>query len=97
MSPNEIAQFIEAVVGVLDLGPKLFKDLLGSIAEKLNQDVILVFKVQIDRSVSNASLFGDLGNRRLMKPLARKHGHGRFQYQVILIVFLMFSNFSASG
>ena len=61
MPTNEIAQFIQTIVRFFYLGPEPIKHLLGSVAEKLHQNVIFILEIKIDSTVSNPGLFGDLG------------------------------------
>ena len=72
----------------------MFKHLLGSVTEKLHQDVIFIFKIKIDSPVSHPGLFGDLGNGWLMKTLAGKYLYSRFQDQVIFIIFIILIDFA---
>jgi hypothetical protein len=49
------------------------KYLLGFIAEKLDQDIILVFEIEIDGAVGNARCLCNLGNGGLKKTLLGKY------------------------
>ena len=63
MPADEMAQFVQAGTRFLDLGPEAVKYLLGTVAEKLHQNVILVFEIKIDGAVRHAGFFRDLGDR----------------------------------
>jgi hypothetical protein len=54
--------------------------------EKLNQNIVFVFKIQVDGAVSHSGFFCDLRNGRLMKPLSRKNPNCSFKYLMIFII-----------
>jgi hypothetical protein len=53
----------------------------------LNQNIILIFEIQIDGAIGNSGFFGDLGNGRLMKTLSGKNLNSRFKDLIIFVVF----------
>ena len=93
MPPDEVSQFVQAVVGLIDGGAKSVKNLLGPVVEKLHQNIVFILEIEIDGAIGNAGLSGDLGNGRLVKPLTGKYLDGRFQDTMILIIFLFFIDF----
>ena len=62
MPADEIMQFIQAGIRFLNLGPEPVKYLLGPVAEKLHQNIILVFEIKIYGAVRHAGFFRNLGN-----------------------------------
>jgi hypothetical protein len=84
---NQIAQFADGRLGTIDLLAEALKNLLGLVAEELNQDIVLVFEIEIDRSVGDPRLTGDLGDRGLKITLPRENLDGSFQNAVVLVVF----------
>ncbi len=88
MPPDKVAQFIQAVVRLFDLSSEPFKHLLGPVAEKLHQNVIFIFKIEIDGTVGHTCYFCNLRNRRMEKALPGKYFNGRFKDQVIFVVFI---------
>ena len=62
MSPNKATQFVLAVIGLVDGRPKSIKNLLGSVVEKLYQDIVFIFEIKIDGTIRHTRLSGDLGN-----------------------------------
>ena len=63
MSPNQISKFINGVVGLIHLFPETAENLFGLMIEKLNQNIIFIFEIEIDGAVSHTGFFGDLSNR----------------------------------
>jgi hypothetical protein len=61
------------------------ENLLGFESEKLYEDVVLVFEIQINGTVGHPRLPGDLGDGGLIETLPGEHFHGRFQYAVVLV------------
>ena len=62
MSTNKIAKFINGIVGSVNFLSEASKNLSGFIAEKLNQNIIFVFEIKIDRAVSDPCFPGNLRN-----------------------------------
>jgi len=89
MPPDEIAQFIKAVVRLFHLSSEPVKHLLGSVAEKLHQNIIFIFEIKIDGTVGHPGLFSDLGNGRLVEALAGKYSDSRFQNEMIFVIFII--------
>jgi len=62
MQVDKIAKFIDSIVRFVNFFPEPGKYLLGFVAEKLNQDIILIFEIKIDRTISDIGFPGDLRN-----------------------------------
>ena len=82
---NQITQLVDGGVGFFDLFPEAAEDLFGFVLEKLNQDIVFVFKIEVNRSVGDAGLPGDLGYGRLMKPSFGKYFNGCFKDALVFI------------
>jgi hypothetical protein len=52
----------------------------------VDQDIIFILEIQVDGSVGNPRLFGNLGNCRLEKALLGKDLNCRFQNTIVFIV-----------
>jgi hypothetical protein len=89
---NQIAQFVKSGIGAIDLLTEALEYLLGLIAEKLDQDVVLVFEIEVDGSVGDTGFTGDLGNGRLEVTLPCEYLYGRFQNAVVLVIFFSISD-----
>ena len=87
MHPNEITKFVQARIGTIHLRPETIKYLLGFIIEKLDQNIVFIFEIQIDGAVGDPGYFGNLGNGRLMKSMSGKNLNSRFKNLVIFIIF----------
>jgi hypothetical protein len=87
MHPNEIAKFVQTRIGTIHLRPKTIKNLFGFIIEKLDQNIVFIFEIQIDGAVGDLCYFGNLGNGRLMKSMSGKNLNSGFKDLVILIIF----------
>ena len=87
MHPNEIAKFVQAGIGAIHLRPETIKYLLGFIIEKLNQNIVFIFEIQIDGAVGDAGFFANLSNSRLVKSMSGKNLYSRFKDLVIFIIF----------
>jgi len=57
---NQNFELINGAVGPIDIFAKALKNLLGLIVEKLNQNVVFVFKIEINRTVGDTGFFCDL-------------------------------------
>ena len=62
MAPNKAAQFIMAAIELVDGRPKSIKNLLGSVVEKLDQNIVFIFKIKINGTICHTGLSGNLGN-----------------------------------
>jgi hypothetical protein len=62
MTPNKATQFVMAAIGLVDGRPKPIKNLLGSVIEKLDQDIVFIFEIKIYGTIRHTGLSGDLGN-----------------------------------
>jgi hypothetical protein len=79
MSIYQIPQFPDGGVGLFDLLPETVEDLFGFVLKKLNQNVILVFEIEVYRPVGNSGFPCDLGNGRQMKSFFGKDFDGGFK------------------
>jgi hypothetical protein len=79
MAPNKAAQFVMAAIGLVDGRPKPIKNLLGSVVEKLDKDIVFIFEIKIYGTIRHTGLPGYLGNGGLVKTLAGKHFYSGFQ------------------
>lgn len=91
--PDKVAQFVQTVVSLIDGSAESIKNLLGPVVEKLHQNIVFVFEIKINGAVCHAGLSSDLSNRRLVKALAGKDFYGRFQDEMIFIVFFFSVDF----
>jgi len=55
-----MSKLFNGAIGAIDIISESFKYLFCFVAEKLDKDVIFVFEIKIDCSISNLRLFGDL-------------------------------------
>jgi hypothetical protein len=65
--------------------PEQIEYLFGLVRKKLNQDVILVFKVEINRSIGHTRFSGNLGYGGLIESLLSKNLDCRFEDAVIFV------------
>jgi hypothetical protein len=94
MPPNKIAQLIQTAFHLVDFHPKPFKYLFGFVVKKIDQNVVFIFEIQVNRAIGHAGFLGDLGDGGLVKPLPGKNLHRRFQDQVVLVIFMLFIDFN---
>ena len=62
MTSNKIAQLIQTAFRLVNFRPKPFKDLFGFVMKKIYQDVVFIFKIQVNCTISHTGFLGDLGN-----------------------------------
>ena len=91
MQADKIAKFVNSIVRFVDFFPEPGKYLLGLVTEKLYQDIILIFEIKIDRTISDTGFPGDLRNGWLEKTLFRKYFDCRFKDPMIFVVYFLFS------
>jgi hypothetical protein len=60
MPVDKISEFVDRVVRFVNFFLKPCKNLLGLISEKLDKDIILIFEIKIDCTVSHTRFPGDL-------------------------------------
>jgi len=60
--PDKVPQFILAVVCLVDGGPEVIENLFGSVIKKMNQDIVLIFKIKVDGTIGHPGLPGNLRN-----------------------------------
>jgi hypothetical protein len=65
---------------------KPVKHLLGFKLKKLNQDIILIFKIKINSAVGNPCFICDLSDSGFIKTLLGKNFDGSFKNAVVFIV-----------
>jgi hypothetical protein len=70
---NQNSEFVNGTVGPIDILAKALKNLLGLVIEKLNQNVVFVFEIEINRTVGDTGFFSNLRNGRLKIPLAGEY------------------------
>jgi hypothetical protein len=85
---DEVSQLLDGAAPAIDFFSETLENLLGLVFEKLNQDIVLVFEVQIDGPIGHTSFSGDLGNGRLMISVTGKHLDSCFENPVVFIVFI---------
>jgi len=88
VSTDQVSKFVNGVIGPVDLLPEATEDLLGLIVEKLYQNIVLIFKIEVDRSIGDTGFSGDLCNGRLKEPLLGEYLYGCVQYSPIFVVCL---------
>jgi hypothetical protein len=65
---------------------KPVKHLLGFKLKKLNQDIILIFKIKIDSAVGNPGLICDLSDSGFIKTLLGKNLDSSLENTVVFIL-----------
>jgi len=85
---NQVPEFIYSSICSVHFLSEAGENLSGFITEKLNQDIVLVFEVQIDGPIGHTGFSGDFGNGRLMISVPGKYLDGRFEDAVVFIVFI---------
>jgi hypothetical protein len=84
---DKIPKFIQAVLSPIDLLTEGFKNLFGPKTEKLNQDVVFIFEIQVDSAVGDPGFFCNLGNGRLVKSLSGKNLNRCLKNLMIFMIF----------
>ena len=84
---HEVPQLLEGATPAIDFFSEALENLLGFVFEKLDQDIVLVLKVQIYGPIGHTSFSGDFSNGRLMVSVPGKHLDGRFENAMVFIVF----------
>jgi hypothetical protein len=87
MPADKIPQFIQTGFCSCHFRAERIKHLFGFIVEKLDQDIVFVFKIQIDGTVSHSGLFGNLGNGGLMKSQSGKYFNRRLENLMVFMIF----------
>jgi len=85
---DKVSQLLDGTAPAIDFFSEALENLLGFVLEKLNQDIVLVFEVQIDGPIGHTGFSGDFGNGRLMISVPGKYLDGRFEDAVVFIVFI---------
>ena len=60
VAPHQTEEFFDGFVGTVENLPEAVERQFGLVAEKMYQNVIFIFKIKIDRAVSNSGFFSDL-------------------------------------
>jgi len=60
MFPNKISEFLNGIGTLFDRFFEPVKYQFCFVAEKLSKNIILIFEIEINRTVSDSSFFGDL-------------------------------------
>ena len=92
MTSNKIAQLINGGLCMVDFFAKARENLAGFVIEKMDQDVIFIFKVEVNCSISNSSRPCNLRYGRFMETGFCKYGDRRFQDAMIFIIFSFGTN-----
>jgi hypothetical protein len=68
-----LRNFFDRRLPLIDGFPEALEHMVGHPLVKLHQDVVFIFEIQIDGSIRDTGLLGDLGDGGLMKtPVRRK-------------------------
>jgi hypothetical protein len=89
MQTDQCSQLLDGIAAPADFFPEALENLLGFVAEKLDQDVVFVFKVQVDGPVGHAGLLGNFGNGRLGVSVAGKYLDGGIENKMVFVVFVI--------
>ena len=98
VSPDQVLKLINGTFGLIHLFSETPENLLGLVIEKLNQNIIFVFEIKIDGSISHTGFLGNLGNGRLKESVFGKYLDSRLEYPMVFIVFsALFINMAPPG
>ena len=86
MVADEVLKLIGGMFRFLNYLPESVENLLGFVAEKLQQDVVLVFEVQIDGTVGHPGLPGNRRDGGFIEPLLRENLDRRLKDTVVFVV-----------
>jgi len=86
MLANKISEFLYGIWTLFDRFFEPVKYQFCFVAEKLSKNIILIFKIEINRAVSDSRRFGDLGNGRLKKSLFGKYLYGRLKDAMVFVI-----------
>jgi len=92
MPVYQIPQFVDGIIGPVNIFLEATKDLFGFIVEKVDQNIIFIFEIKIDCPIGNPGFFCDLRNRRLKETLLGKILYGGFKNAMVFIVIFFFSS-----
>ena len=73
MTVHQISKLINRIIRLVYVFPESIKYLFGFIAEKLNQNIIFVFEIEIDGAIGNTRCRCNLRNGGLKKTLFGKY------------------------
>lgn len=77
MAVYQISKFANRIIRLVYMFSESIKYLFGFIAEELNQNIILVFEIEVDGAVGNTRGLCNLGNGGLKKTLFGKYFDSR--------------------
>ncbi len=63
MSMNQVAKFINSSIRSAYFLSEAGENLSGLITEKLDQDILFIFEIKIDRTIGNPRFLSNLRNR----------------------------------
>jgi len=86
MASNQIPKLINRGIGPVHFLSKCVKYLLCLMAEKMDKDIIFVFKIKVHGAVGNPGLPGDLRYGRLVEAFIGEKFYGSFQDPMIFII-----------
>jgi hypothetical protein len=84
-------QLLLGILRLHDRIPEPFEYVPRLVFVELDQDVVLVFEIEIDGSIRHAGFLGDLGDRRLVEPLVGKYPDRGLKDLVVLGPILLLS------
>jgi len=90
MPSNQVSELFDSILGLIHLFSETPENLLGLVVEELNQNIIFIFEIQIDGSISHTGFLGDLRNGRLKETVLGKYLDRRLEYPMVFIVFSAF-------
>lgn len=88
MAMDEISKFIDRFVGFFHRFSEPAEHLFGFIIENLQQDIVLILEVEVDRSIGDPCFFGNLRYGCLMKAEIGKYLYGGFENTLVFVVFV---------
>jgi hypothetical protein len=91
MPVNQHPQLVDGRFGLVHLLTETLEGLGGPVAEEVDQNVVLVLEIQVDRTVRDPGLAGNLGNGGFVETLLGEDLDGGFQNALVLVVGFGFS------
>jgi hypothetical protein len=88
MQTDQIPQLLYRIPPAADLFPEALENLLGLVAEKLDQNIVFILEVEVDGPIGHSGFFGDFGNRRMSVSILGKYLDGGIENQMILVIFV---------
>jgi len=90
MPTDQIPKFIHRRIGIVHRLSELLEHVFCFVAEKLNEDIVFVFEVQIDRAVCNTGGSGDLRDGCLMEALVGENVYRCVQDAMVFVTVPVF-------